>query len=233
MLEAIFLRQDGLDALRVTIAAASVLAAIVYLRFVDTAPSTMRTALKTFMIAILAPLPLTYLGAGSTWLLAGLTLALALSALGDFFLALERQERYFVLGLASFLAGHIAYVGVMLPNAIVPRGVALALVLVAVGAASAFIAWLLPSLGRMKVPVLAYFAVIMAMVASALSIPGAPWTLGAGAVLFALSDSLIAVRKFKQPFPFSNVAVWVTYAAAQFLIVGSLLVIVAPAGYPF
>ena len=84
-------------------------------------------------------------------------------------------------------------------------------------AASAFLFVLVPRLGKMKLPVIAYFAVIMAMVAAAWSVPGASWMLGAGAVIFALSDSLIAVRKFLQPFPGSHIAVWTTYVAAQFM----------------
>jgi uncharacterized membrane protein YhhN len=47
--------------------------------------------------------------------------------------------------------------------------------------------------------------------------------LGAGAMLFAFSDSLIAVRKFLTPFPGIHEAVWATYAVAQFMICLSVL----------
>ena len=233
MFEHLFARHDGLDMLRLALAGSSPVLALVYLRFVAGAASPTRTTLKTLTVGVLALLPLTYLGGGAnTGALVVLTFALGLSTLGDFFLALEDQQRFFVPGLASFLAGHIAYVAVMLPYAGLPHGATLAIVLVVFGAAATLIAWLLPVLGRMRGPVLAYFAVIMAMVATALSVPTASWMLGAGAALFALSDSLIAVRKFARPFPYVDVAVWVTYVLAQFMIVASLLAIIVPAGYP-
>jgi uncharacterized membrane protein YhhN len=45
----------------------------------------------------------------------------------------------------------------------------------------------------------------------------------AGAVLFVISDSLIALNKFGFPFVFSGVAVMTTYIAAQYLIVTGVL----------
>jgi uncharacterized membrane protein YhhN len=228
MLDAIFLRADGLDTLRIAVAGASTLSAVVYLPILTGAPSPHRTAIKTFTIAILAVLPLIYLGQGHVWPLLGLSLALSLSALGDFFLALKDQGRFFVPGLASFLAAHVAYVAIFLPYAAMPQGGALAIIVLAVMAAGAFIVTITPKLGKLRLPVIAYFAVIMAMVATAWSIREASWILGTGALVFALSDSLIAVRKFLAPFPGINQAVWITYVAAQFMIVLALLALLLP-----
>lgn len=231
MFEMLFARGDGVDTLRVAMAAASLAVAIIYLRFVDTPPSPTRTAMKTTSIAILTLLPLTYLnvvGAYTTALLV-LSAALALSAFGDFLLALKDQGRFFVLGLASFLVAHVAYVVVFLPRASMPNPVALTMIVIALVAAATFLRVLAPKLGRMRVPVFAYFTVIMAMVASALSIAEAPWYLGAGAVIFALSDSLIAQRKFLVPFRGINEAVWITYIAAQFMLTAGLLTLLIPA----
>lgn len=229
MLEAIFFRADGLDALRTAIAGASALSAVVYLPVLSGAPSLLRTTIKTFTIGILTLLPLTYLGQGQDAMMMGLALALALSALGDFFLALENQQRFFVPGLASFLAAHVAYLAIFLPHAAMPEGTALAIIVLSIAAAGTFIATLAPKLGKLKLPVFAYFAVIMAMVAAAWSIREASWLLGVGALVFALSDSLIAVRKFRAPFPGINQAVWVTYVAAQFMIALALLALLLPA----
>ncbi|MGD0341839.1 MAG: lysoplasmalogenase, partial [Bacteroidales bacterium] len=44
-----------------------------------------------------------------------------------------------------------------------------------------------------------------------------------GAILFVLSDSLIALNKFGFPFIFSSIAVMSTYIAAQYLIVAGIL----------
>jgi uncharacterized membrane protein YhhN len=117
----------------------------------------------------------------------------------------------------------LAYLAVFLPHVSMPEGWPLAAAIVAVAAALILVVRLLPRLGKMTMPVLAYFMVIMAMVVAAMSIREAPWHLGAGAVLFALSDSLIAVRKFQQPFAGIGAAIWATYCAAQYLIVFALL----------
>lgn len=229
MLDQLFARGDGLDALRIAIASGALLLSLVYLAFVNGHVSTVRTVLKTLPIALLAILPLTYLGVvgaytGSLLILAA---ALALSALGDFFLALK--DKYFVPGLVSFLAAHVAYLVAFVPRTQMPESAALVAIVLAVVAAGAFVAKIAPRLGRMRLPVFAYFAVIMAMVAAALSIREASWMLGAGAAVFALSDSLIAVRKFWAPFPAINEAVWLTYIAAQFMIAAALLALLIPA----
>lgn len=231
MLETLFARGDGLDALRMAIAAASLILGVVYLPFVDTPASTRRTALKTASIAILTLLPLTYLNTVGAYRGALLVLAaaLALSAFGDFLLALKDQTRFFVLGLTSFLAAHVAYLMAFLPRVSAPGIAQIAVIAVALVSAATFLVFIAPRLGKLRIPVFAYFAVIMAMVAAALSIVEAPWLLGAGAIIFALSDSLIAQRKFVSPFPYINEAVWITYIAAQFMIAAGLLTLLIPA----
>ena len=228
MLEQILFRADGLDGLRVAIAALSLAISVAYLGLFVGEGSPLRTTAKTAVILILSILPLTYLSTPDAPVIALLllALALALSALGDFFLALRDERRFFVPGLASFLAAHIVYVVAFLQHASVPSGAALAAFIVALAAASLLIVRIAPNLGRLRLPVFAYFAVIMTMVAAALSIREASWVLGTGAIVFALSDSLIAVRKFTAPFPFVHEAVWITYIAAQFMIVAGFLTLI-------
>lgn len=229
MIEQLFGRGDGLDLLRIAIAGGALLLALGYLAFLNAPVSMARTVFKTLPVALLALWPITYLGVvgAYTGAILILALALALSALGDFYLALK--DKYFVPGLASFLAAHVAYLAAFLPRAQMPEGVALAAILACVAAAGTFLLTLAPRLGRLRAAVFAYFAVIMAMVAAALSIREASWMLGAGAAIFALSDSLIAVRKFMSPFAGINEAVWLTYIAAQLMIAASLLVLLIPA----
>ncbi|NOT39744.1 MAG: lysoplasmalogenase [Alphaproteobacteria bacterium] len=224
MLDEILFRGDGFDAMRVIVVALALAVCVAYLGLLNGAASALRTAVKTAGILILSSLPLTFLGTpnapASALLL--LAVALALSALGDFFLALKDQRRFFVPGLASFLAAHVAYLIAFLPHASRPDGVALAAIAAVLAAAALLLARIAPHLGSLRVPVFAYFAVIMAMVAAALSIREA-WILSAGAAVFALSDSLIAVRKFAAPFALINEAVWITYVAAQFMIAAGFL----------
>jgi uncharacterized membrane protein YhhN len=228
MFEHLFDRNDGFDTFRLVIAGTSLAVSLIYLAFAGKPSSPLRTVLKTVSIGTLAILPWTYLGTTGANPLFILSLALALSALGDLLLALKDQQRFFVFGLGAFLAAHIAYLAAFLPHTTMPEGTPLIALIATVAAAGVFVGILIPRLGKMRIPVIAYFTVIMAMVAAALSIESASWMLGAGAVIFALSDSLIAVRKFLNPFPGINIAVWTTYVAAQFMMTLSFLHLIVP-----
>jgi uncharacterized membrane protein YhhN len=74
---------------------------------------------------------------------------------------------------------------------------------------------------RLVAPVTAYIAVISAMVVSAVG-TASPFAI-AGALLFYVSDSLIAVTNFIQDHPMGRLAVMVTYHLAQ---VGLVLALV-------
>lgn len=147
-----------------------------------------------------------------------LGLALALSTLGDVLLDLD-PERLFVFGLGSFLVAHFVYIFLFVRNrrrAIplsAPRKLLALLVLLYSIAISS---WLLPSLGTLIVPVAIYMCAITAMVLSAIlaRLPN-PWVV-VGAVLFLVSDSLLAVNKFKTPIPLRDFLVWSTYYAGQY-----------------
>jgi uncharacterized membrane protein YhhN len=77
-------------------------------------------------------------------------------------------------------------------------------------------AWLIPSLGALIVPVAIYMCAITAMVISSiLARFRKPWVV-VGAILFLISDSLLAVNKFKSPLPYRNLLVWSTYYLGQF-----------------
>lgn len=159
-------------------------------------------------------------GAGDrrAWFVAALVFSLA----GDVLLMLPDR---FVAGLAAFLAGHVCYVAGFWTDP--PSGaglVAAGLVVVAVLApvAARIVAALRARGDRSLVgPVVAYIFVISAMVVSALASGNA--AAGAGAVLFAGSDSLIAWDRFVRPQRWAAVAIMVTYHAGQVLLVLSLL----------
>jgi len=154
-----------------------------------------------------------------------LAAALAVSTLGDVLLDLD-PRRLFVFGLGSFLVAHLIYTSVFVRNRRRPMALGAAemlpagLVLVFSVAVSA---WLLPSLGTLIVPVAIYMCAITAMVLSAiLARFSNPWV-AVGAILFLLSDSLLAVNKFKTPVPFRDVLVWTTYFVGQFCITNGFL----------
>jgi uncharacterized membrane protein YhhN len=74
---------------------------------------------------------------------------------------------------------------------------------------------------RLRVPVLAYMAVIGTMLAAS-ALPDSRWAI-AGAAVFVLSDSILARNKFVRPLPHGHLATMVTYHAALALIVLSLI----------
>lgn len=145
-----------------------------------------------------------------------LALGLGFSTLGD--VLLDLSPRYFVFGLCAFLATHLTYIVLFLRNRARPfkgdpvRIGAAGLVLLA---STALSAWIVPSVGALAVPVIVYICAITAMVV--LAILGrfrSPW-MAVGAVLFLISDSLLAINKFKTPLPLRDVLVWSTYYLGQ------------------
>ncbi len=134
--------------------------------------------------------------------------------------------QYFVAGLLSFLTAHILYTTFFLqvrPKARMSwrEGVTAAAVAVyAVG----LVSLLAPHLGELKPAVMVYTVVISLMLLSALRAFG--WRSGkagllcvAGALLFVVSDSILAIEKFYAAFPASSILVMLTYGIAQWMIV--------------
>jgi uncharacterized membrane protein YhhN len=158
-------------------------------------------------------------------------IGLVLGALGDIALL---SEHGFLAGLGSFLLGHLAYVlavGTYLPPRtwLAAAGPYAALPAI-VGLAA--LAYLWPKLGKLRVPVIFYVLVIIAMVISAIALVRSDILdmhqnrrelFAAGAVLFFISDLSVARDKFVAP-GFAN-RVWglPVYYGAQVLIAWSLL----------
>ena len=153
-----------------------------------------------------------------TWFVAALVLCL----LGDVFLMLPSDR--FVLGLAAFLLGHVAYViGMHVDGVVITRfGVGIVVVVIAMALigrpiVAAVRAGPEPDL---TAPVVAYMGVISLMVASAIG-TGHPLAV-AGAASFYASDALIAWNRFVRDTPHAGVAIMVTYHLAQIGLVLSL-----------
>lgn len=200
----------------------SAVAAALYALLLPQPVSWRRTAVKTLSTGLLA---LIALHVGGPWLLVA---GLALSALGDFFLA-HHDDRSFMAGLGAFLTAHLVFValfvlndpaaGSALPVTVLPLSVALVLVLATAGWAL-FLAWrLMPAVKKpMRGPVAVYVAAIVAMAAAAFLFqsPGVV----AGALLFVASDSVLAIERFlmREDDPRQRAAhlfVWITYYLAQ------------------
>lgn len=196
--------------------------ALGYLWQVRADESWLRSGLKTASVLSLA------LVAGlSTPLLA---VALGLCALGD--LALSRPgERAFLAGVGSFAGGHLAYVWLFLslPDADVtrlltaPAGWA---VIALAGVALAMISLLARFAGEMRVQVMAYVPVIVAMGLAALTLPTP--LIWCAAVMFMISDMVLAVETFVLPpaHPARRLTapvIWLLYWGAQALFFAVLI----------
>lgn len=158
--------------------------------------------------------------------------ALFFSWAGDVLLLFENKHAlFFISGLVCFLITHIFYIIYFLQIktaaiSLLKKQPWLAVLVAAYGVS--LVLFLYPHLGAMKIPVLVYAIVICTMVICSLHVYNkvntpANSVFVAGAVLFAVSDSLLAVNKFYQPFAGAGAFIISTYCAAQFLIVMGIL----------
>lgn len=145
-----------------------------------------------------------------------LALALAFSTAGDVLLDLD--PRLFAFGLGAFLLAHLTYICLFVRNRnagirLRPRRLAAVFLILLFSATLS--AWIVPSVGDLAVPVVLYICALTAMVSTAiLARFRLPWV-AVGAVLFLISDSLLAIHKFKTPVPLRDYLVWTTYYFGQ------------------
>jgi len=157
-------------------------------------------------------------------ILAGLVMAWA----GDTALLFSADNNpFFIIGLVCFLGTHIAYIVYFFRYNKWSRKwfyhhpiISFIVILYSV----VLFGFLLPSLHNLMVPVAIYTLVITIMLLQALSAtPFIPVKCSKlfipGAILFVISDSMLAWDKFSQPFPFAASLIMATYGAAQLLIV--------------
>lgn len=156
------------------------------------------------------------------------TLGLAFSMAGDIFLMLPRER--FIAGLISFLLAHLMYTaGFNLAPPALNLPAAIVAVLIAFTWFRIYraIAAGLQASGNeaLKIPVLAYSLVISVMLLSALlTLTGETWQpapallVSGGALLFFISDTLLAWNKFVTPLRYGRLVVILTYHLGQIMI---------------
>jgi len=157
-------------------------------------------------------------------------LAFAFSCAGDVFLMFT-TELFFLLGLVSFLITHVLY-SVSFNMGSRVAGVTSVLrakpyvAFPVVALSAALITLLFPRIQPdMRIPVIVYTTVITVMVMMAVNRYGKVsatgfWLVTTGAVLFMLSDSLIALNKFyfDRQLPMAGFFIMLLYITAQYLI---------------
>ncbi len=144
----------------------------------------------------------------------------------------DGEEIFFMLGLAAFLLGHLLYIlsyrelrwkeGGMMATQKLRVSFPIAL------AGTGLIVVLLPYLGGLMIPVIVYAVVLMGMVMAAFfrfgrTAPDSFWLVATGAILFMISDSILAINKFHTPFPSAGPLIMLTYILGQYLIVEGVI----------
>ena len=167
--------------------------------------------LKPLPILIMAYLSFSYLKGDVKYLM---TSAFLFSAAGDVLLDLGRTK-FFVPALVSFLIAHVLYSIVFAKDFKFKKQ---RLIIVGTLIVYVIIIFYLSELGNLFFPVLVYIVVItiMGFIASFSDRPVNGVLLGA--LLFIVSDSLIAINKFIHPLPYSTFFNIFIYYCAQYKI---------------
>lgn len=182
--------------------------------------------LSTLLVILVAALSLRTPGVKIGYT-AGVLVGLILSLGGDVALMFP-SGKAFLAGLVLFLLAHIAYAVTFTlfngfyPGDLISGGALLALAVV-------IYRYLEPGLGKIKVPVIVYVVVISFMVNRAISAffgttfgPTQAWLMVGGAILFWISDLMLAVNRFRRPFKHHHLSLAFYYG-------GQLLIALSPA----
>jgi uncharacterized membrane protein YhhN len=153
----------------------------------------------------------------------GVLIGLLLSFGGDIALIFQENRKAFSIGLALFLAAHIAYTVVFILLGQLSNWDLLSGVLLLFAAIYLFRLFQ-PNLGAMKVPVIAYILIISLMVNQALAAFNSPvfsstqaWMISSGSLLFYISDLILAANRFWKPWKFQRISL-AFYYSGQLLI---------------
>ncbi len=156
--------------------------------------------------------------AHSTTYSGGVLIGLLLSFGGDMALMFQEQRKAFMLGLVLFLLAQVAYAVVFgLLGRSSARDLISTVLLLLTGAGLYVL--MLPNLGRMRLPVAAYIVVISLMVSRAVTTLASPlfgagqaMMVAAGAILFYISDVILAAARFWKPWPYHRISLAFYYA---------------------
>jgi uncharacterized membrane protein YhhN len=147
-----------------------------------------------------------------------LAAALTLSCIGDVLLHLG-SRRYVGLALGAFLLAHVAYILLFVhswPRPLRPSRLELTLAAAVLVYSVLVTGWLSTGLGGYAVPVIVYSVAITAMTVSAILAGFSTPFVWIGAMLFVISDSLIAAGRFKTVPPLTVYVIWAAYYLGQY-----------------
>ena len=145
-------------------------------------------------------------------------IAFFFSLLGDTFLMIK-SEKFFMFGLGSFLITHLFYIFIFSRNRL-KKNVLIRISFLIFSGIMLLI--LKDNVNKsLLIPIIIYMITITIMAISASerkTNPDSYRLILLGAILFVLSDTLIAIDKFVVPVPFQTFLIMGTYVLAQYLI---------------
>lgn len=160
--------------------------------------------------------------------------ALFFSLVGDILLLFQNEgSSYFLGGLSSFFLAHLAYLWAFTrvnrqnqEVELIKRQGWIMILILAYG--FLFFRQLKDHLGTMSGPVIAYIVVISLMMLMAVNryhrvSDRSFWLITIGALLFVISDSVLAWNKFVHPVAAAHILIMGTYGLAQLLIAGGAI----------
>ncbi len=153
----------------------------------------------------------------------GVLIALLLSLGGDVALMFPENRKAFTVGLGLFLLAHMAYTVIFLiMGRFSGRDAWSALLLLVLG--SGFYTLIKANLGSMRIPVIVYIFVISLMVNRAVAVlAGAAFSeaqgmmIVIGAVLFYVSDIILAASRFWKPWRYHRISLAFYYSGQLLL----------------
>ena len=186
---------------------------------------------KALIIPVLISLALVNLSPLKNRLQKLMVAGLFFSWAGDVFMELSNTNgNMFIPGLLCFLLAHIMYLTVFFftpgKNCILFNRFYLVIPVLIYGIA--LVTCLYTDLKEMRLPVILYAFVILAMLTGSINRmekvnKKSYYLVLAGAILFVISDSVIAINKFGHRFEASGIIIMSTYVVAQYFIIAGYI----------
>ena len=178
---------------------------------------------QSVLKSCLMPLVLAVYIFGADKILLPVVLGLVFGWAGDVLLLKISDLRFFRLGLASFLIGHIFYIIAMFAFAGPFHVTALVISIVIAACIGVLLFKIIRPAVEMSIPVIAYETIILTMAIFALQLFLAQGSsfgalVLAGSICFVVSDSTLAYDTFRKGPKYGFFIVMLTYIAAQLLI---------------
>ncbi|WP_433595763.1 lysoplasmalogenase [Lysinibacillus xylanilyticus] len=194
-----------------------ILFGLYYIFFLSHIPESLILIFKVIPMLLIIILAVTTKNLGIKKYQLLIVIGLVFCMIGDYTL------QWFLIGLTSFLIGHIFYIFAFSSTNERQVPTWAKIVLLVYGASMAvWIAGTVFSSGEivLGIAVIAYISVILTMGWTAIRTGSTFATIGA--LLFISSDSYLAINKFVMPLPFSHEFIMLTYYGAQILIALSI-----------